>query len=280
MSDIVPDALRGKRALVGGSSQGIGRACAEALAAQGANVTLLARRTDVLQQVQASLATHLEQTHSYVSVDSGAPEQTRDRVAAHFEQHGPCEILINNTGGPAPGPLAEADVAELRAAFEAHVVCSHLLAQLCLPHMRAAGYGRIINIISLSVKEPIPGLGVSNTIRAAVANWAKTLADELGPAGVTVNNVLPGYIDTPRLRSLFDDVAARQSCPADNSSRRAVRPARAGPAIRRAGGTRRRGGLPRLAPSRLRHWYQRPRRRRPLRKSVDQLRFCRRAAGL
>lgn len=129
--------------------------------------------------------------------------------------HGPVHILVNNTGGPPSGPLIEAEPQAFERAFANHVISNQLLVQAVLPGMKSSGYGRIINIISTSVKQPIPGLGVSNTIRAAVANWAKTLAGELGPFGITVNNVLPGYTDTARLGSLIQARAQRSGVPED-----------------------------------------------------------------
>ena len=143
------------------------------------------------------------QRHEAVCADFADPDALSARVREHIARRGPAEILLNNTGGPAHGALLDAVPASFQRAFEQHVVCNQLLVQALLPGMKARGYGRIINIISTSVKQPIPGLGVSNTIRAAVANWAKTLAGELGPLGITVNNVLPGYTDTARLGSLI-----------------------------------------------------------------------------
>ncbi len=201
--------LSGYRALVGGSSQGIGRACAQTLARQGASVTLLARSAERLQQVCDDLPRPNGQAHDYLVADFADPEQLRAVVAAHLHPDAPYHILINNTGGPAGGPITEADPAAFEAAFRQHVVANQHLVQLLLPGMRAARYGRIVNIISTSVKQPIPGLGVSNTIRAAVANWAKTLSLEVAAAGITVNNVLPGFTQTARLDSLLAAQAAR-----------------------------------------------------------------------
>ncbi|HUU85810.1 MAG TPA: SDR family oxidoreductase [Phycisphaerae bacterium] len=195
--------LEGKRALVCGSTRGIGRACAVELAERGAAVTLLARDEGRLGEVCAQLSTGAGQVHHWVCADFSDPPTVRQRVADHLAETGPFQILVNNTGGPPQGPIREADADVFRAAFSAHVICNQYLVQVLLPGMREAGYGRIINIISLSVKAPIPGLGVSNTIRGAVASWAKTLAEELGPFGITVNNVLPGYTATERLESVI-----------------------------------------------------------------------------
>ncbi len=202
--------LDGRHAVVCGSSQGIGRACALALARQGAILTLVARDAAALQEVAASLDTAAGRKHAIVIADFRDAAAVRDRVLTSVAETAPVDILVNNTGGPRSGPLIEASVEELTAAHAMHVVCNHLLVQALVPAMKQRGFGRIINIISTSVKEPIPGLGVSNSTRWAVAAWAKTLSRELGPFGVTVNNLLPGYTDTARLRALFDARAQRE----------------------------------------------------------------------
>ncbi|MBW3130343.1 SDR family oxidoreductase [Hymenobacter profundi] len=198
-----------QKALVSGSTQGIGRAIAEELARQGATVTLLARNETTLRETAAALPTPTNQPHDYIVADFTQPDQVATRVVDYLKAH-PIgfHVLVNNTGGPPGGPIIEASVDAFRAAFEQHVVCNHLLVQAVVPAMRARQYGRIINIISTSVKVPLPGLGVSNTIRAAVANWAKTLANELAADGITVNNVLPGMTQTQRLESLLEKQAA------------------------------------------------------------------------
>lgn len=200
--------LTGKHALVCGASAGIGRATALELARLGATVTGLARREErLVSLVPALLEAGAPQAFGLMA-DLDQRETAVAAVAAHMDAVGPVHILINNTGGPAAGPLLQAGEGALMAAFERHVLAAHRLVQAVLPGMRAAGYGRIINVLSTSVKEPIPNLGVSNTIRGAVASWAKTLAMEL-PPGVTINNVLPGYTDTERLDALADATAGR-----------------------------------------------------------------------
>ena len=204
------------RALVGGSTQGIGRAVAQALAERGCAVTLLARNEDRLRETAAALPAPTGHAHDYIVADFDDPAQLAHAVQAYLAQHGAgFHILVNNTGGPPGGPLLDAPVAAMQLAFNQHVVCNHLLAQAVVPAMRAAGFGRIINIISTSVKVPLPGLGVSNTVRGAVASWAKTLANELGPAGITVNNVLPGATLTQRHHSLVEKKASQTGQPAD-----------------------------------------------------------------
>jgi 3-oxoacyl-[acyl-carrier protein] reductase len=194
--------LTGKHALVCGGSQGIGLACALELATLGANVTLMARRADVLDQVAGKLPrAHAAQKHGYIVVDSGDTDALRAQTEA-LVAAGPVHILINNSGGPPPGTVHGAKTDAFVDAYRKHLLANHVLAETVIAGMRAAGYGRIVNIISTSVKEPIAGLGVSNTTRWAVASWAKTLAAELAPFGITVNNVLPGSTHTPRIQQI------------------------------------------------------------------------------
>jgi len=195
--------LQGKRALVCGSSQGIGKACAIELANLGASITLFSRNQASLDTVKAELNTEHGQSHSVLVADFSQPEQVKSAIEAHITDTGAIEILINNTGGPAPGPAIDTDSAAFTAAFDLHLVSNHHIVQALVPGMKDKQYGRIINVISTSVKQPIPGLGVSNTIRGAVASWSKTLAGELGPFAITVNNVLPGATATARLDAIF-----------------------------------------------------------------------------
>jgi 3-oxoacyl-[acyl-carrier protein] reductase len=201
--------LKNRRALVCGSTRGIGKAVAMQLAAQGASVTLVARNEQSLREVKGELPASGSQLHSYLSADFGDPPALRRLVDQFIARSGPVHILVNNTGGPPSGPITRADPAEFITAFNAHLVCNHLLAQACIEGMKHSGYGRIINIISTSVKQPLPNLGVSNTIRAAVASWAKTLANEAGRHGITVNNVLPGATATQRLSAIIEARSAR-----------------------------------------------------------------------
>lgn len=193
--------LTGKNALVGGSSKGIGRAVAVELALLGANLTLVARNASALSEVLGSLDVSMGQQHNFLVADFADPADLHKKTHSLVDTR-PIHILINNTGGPPGGPAAEASGQAFLQAFNNHLICNHILMQLTTPGMKAEGYGRIINIISTSVKQPIEGLGVSNTIRGAVANWSKTLATELGPFGITVNNVLPGSTMTGRLEEI------------------------------------------------------------------------------
>ncbi|MGA8279000.1 MAG: SDR family oxidoreductase [Rhodanobacteraceae bacterium] len=209
--------LSGKHALVCGASHGIGRAAAHELAALGADVTVLARSRDTLETVAAALpCAYTGQHHGYIEADVADHDALRAKVEALANARA-VQILVNNSGGPPGGAAHAADVEAYLDAFRKHLVANQTLLQTVLPGMRQNGYGRVINIISTSVKEPIRNLGVSNTIRGAVASWAKTLAAELGPFGITVNNVLPGYTRTRRLDQILADRAR-----AGNQSEEAV----------------------------------------------------------
>jgi 3-oxoacyl-[acyl-carrier protein] reductase len=202
--------LKGKTALICGSTQGIGLATAKELALLGAECVLLARNKESLQAAVESLATEHLQEHSYLVADFRDTQQVEDAIKEITNRRA-VHILINNTGGPKGGPLIDADTHEFTDAFQQHLVCNHILVQAVISGMTAAGYGRIINIISTSVKAPLKNLGVSNTVRWAVASWAKTLAGELAPYGITVNNVLPGSTNTGRLDSLMISMAAKRN---------------------------------------------------------------------
>ena len=206
--------LSGKHALVCGASEGIGRAAAIELARLGADVTLLARREAALLDVLSTLPADGQQRHGFVCADVADTAALRDSVG-ELARERPLHILINNTGGPPGGTAHGADVAAYLDAFNRHLVANHTLMQAVLPGMRDAGWGRIVNVISTSVYEPIPNLGVSNTVRGAVASWAKTLSRELGGDGITVNNVLPGYTRTQRLDQILADRSAATGKPQD-----------------------------------------------------------------
>ncbi|HEY0197653.1 MAG TPA: SDR family oxidoreductase [Rhodanobacter sp.] len=199
--------LSGRHALVCGASKGIGRAAAIELAGLGANVTLLARSADALNATLNDLPKRPGQQHAWRSVDM-LDTAGLHTVATELATDQPVHILINNTGGPPGGPTYAAKAEAFETAFRQHLLAGQALVQALLPGMRAGNYGRIINVISTSVKEPIAGLGVSNTVRAAVAGWAKTLSSELAADGITVNNVLPGYTRTDRLDGLLAAQAA------------------------------------------------------------------------
>ncbi len=198
--------LKGKNALVGGSSKGIGKAIAVELAALGANVTLVARHAVLLSEVLNELDRKQGQHHDFLVADFSDSADLKKKVTGLVASKS-IHILVNNTGGPPGGPITGAKVEEFVQAFHNHLICNHLLTTSVLAGMKKEGYGRIINIISTSVKAPIEGLGVSNTTRGAVANWAKTMANELGAFGITVNNVLPGATQTGRLEDIIKNRA-------------------------------------------------------------------------
>jgi 3-oxoacyl-[acyl-carrier protein] reductase len=201
--------LEGKRALVAGSTQGIGWSSALALAEEGVSVTLLARNKEALLKCLGELPVVASAQHGFLVADFNDPSALKEILAEHLQSGLVYHILVNNTGGPAGGPIVQAGIDEFRNTFNQHLICNHLLTTALVPLMKKEGFGRIINIISTSVKQPLKGLGVSNTIRAAVANWSKTLSVELAPFGITVNNVLPGATATGRLSGLIEAKALK-----------------------------------------------------------------------
>jgi 3-oxoacyl-[acyl-carrier protein] reductase len=207
--------LTGKTAVVCGSTQGIGWAAAQQLAAMGARIVLIARDEEKLKACLPQLPAQQGQHHTYLLADFAHPQSVEEAIQK-FTGNNEAQILINNTGGPNPGPAIDAHIDDFRKAFNAHLVCNQILAQALVPGMKKAGYGRIINVISTSVKQPLPNLGVSNTIRGAVANWSKTLAMELGRFNITVNNVLPGATQTGRLEQIIQNKASKMGSSAEN----------------------------------------------------------------
>ena len=200
--------LKGKNALVCGSSKGIGKAAAIELSKLGANITLVSLSVDLMSNIIHELHTEGEQDHDFLVADFTDRNDLNKKVKGLVSGK-TIHVLVNNTGGPPSGPIVDAKAEEFLQAFHNHVLCNHMLAQLVLPGMKKAEFGRIINIISTSVKQPLPNLGVSNTTRGAVASWAKTLSNEVGQFGITVNNVLPGFTETDRLKSIISGKAAK-----------------------------------------------------------------------
>jgi len=200
--------LEGKYAVICGSTQGIGLAIAEELALLGANCTLVARNEESLKAAVHSLDIALRQQHGYLIADFSKPDEVSKAITAHVAKT-PVHVLINNSGGPAAGPVIEATEEAFLNTFNQHLICNHILTKAVVPSMKKEGYGRIINVISTSVKIPLKNLGVSNTIRGAVASWAKSMANELGQFNITVNNILPGFTATQRLSSIIEGTAKR-----------------------------------------------------------------------
>lgn len=196
--------LKNKNAIVCGSSQGIGKAIAMQFAESGANVILLARNEEGLKSVLKELRNE-NQNHGYLVADFDNSDNLFKIITEFLNSNPPVHILVNNTGGPNPGLAIDANVEDYFCAFNRHLVCNQILTKAVSLGMKKENYGRVINIISTSVKQPIQGLGVSNTIRGAVANWAKTLSFELAPFGITVNNVLPGATSTQRLQNIISN---------------------------------------------------------------------------
>jgi len=202
--------LHGKTAVVCGSSQGLGLASARELALLGANCILIARNKENLETAINGLAKKETQKHFYKTADFFNSEEVRLVINEILEQ-GPVHILVNNSGGPPSGIVSEAKEEEFLKAFNQHLINNHILATAVVPGMKKEGFGRIINIISTSVKIPLPYLGVSGTVRAAVATWGKLLSHDLGRFNITVNNVLPGYNETERLENLIASNAQKKN---------------------------------------------------------------------
>ena len=213
--------LTNKNAIVCGASKGIGHAIAIELARLGAQLTLLARNEDSLKEAVEELDTSAKQVHDFIAVDFSKSSVLKNTIRTHLENTGIAyHILINNTGGPPPGPINEATEEQFLSAMTSHLLGNHILATALIPGMQKENYGRIINVISTSVKIPIAGLGVSNTTRGAVASWAKTMANELSEHGITVNNILPGMTMTERLQELIELKAKKADVTFDEMTRK------------------------------------------------------------
>ena len=206
--------LQGRTAVVCGSTQGIGLASAIELSKLGATCILIARNEEALKEAVQQLGNSYNQQHSYLVADFDKPETVKE-VIENFVSKNAVHVLVNNSGGPAGGPIATAAEEDFINTFNRHLICNHILAKAVMSSMKEAGYGRIINIISTSVKIPLANLGVSNTIRGAVASWSKTMANELGQFNITVNNVLPGATNTQRLQSIIQNNATKKSSTID-----------------------------------------------------------------
>ncbi len=215
---MLPLNIDGKTALIAGSTQGIGLASAQALASLGARCVLISRNEDALKQAVTTLDTSKGQTHSYLVADFQNTDQVTTAIGG-FVASNQVHILVNNTGGPAAGPITDATPDAFLQTFQQHLICNHLLATAVISGMKKAGYGRMINIISTSVKIPLKNLGVSNTIRGAVASWAKTMANELGKYGITVNNVLPGATATGRLEAIINNKMSKTGVSQEEAER-------------------------------------------------------------
>jgi 3-oxoacyl-[acyl-carrier protein] reductase len=212
---MLPLNLNNKNALIAGSTQGIGLASAQQLAQMGANCILIARNEERLKEAMTTLDISNGQQHQYIIADFSNPANVASVIQKLVESQ-TIHILVNNTGGPAGGPITTATSNDFLSAFNQHLICNHIISSLVIDGMKNAGFGRIINIISTSVKIPLKGLGVSNTIRGAVASWAKTMANELGAFGITVNNVLPGATSTARLSTIINNKSSKTNTTVDD----------------------------------------------------------------
>lgn len=202
--------LENKTAIICGSTKGIGFASAIEIAKLGATCVLMARNEKSLQTAIKQLDVSFNQQHNYLVADFDKPETVKASIET-FVKNNQVHVLVNNSGGPAGGQIVNALEEDFINTFNRHLICNHILAKAVVPSMKAAAYGRIINIISTSVKVPLNNLGVSNTIRGAVASWSKTMANELGQFNITVNNVLPGATSTGRLKSIIENNANKKS---------------------------------------------------------------------
>jgi 3-oxoacyl-[acyl-carrier protein] reductase len=200
--------LIGKNALICGGSKGIGFAIAEELALLGGSITLLSRSEDNLKTATEKLSKNHGQNHGFIAVDTGDSDALKAKLS-DLTSAKAIHILVNNSGGPAAGTLIDAEPEEFLLAYTAHLIANHIISAAVVPSMKSEGYGRIINIISTSVRIPLNGLGVSNTTRGAVASWAKTLSNELAPHSITVNNILPGATSTERLEQIIINKATK-----------------------------------------------------------------------
>ncbi len=204
----VPTALKGKHAFVCGASKGIGEAIAKMLAKAGADITVCSRNGAVLTALCDELRELGSGRHQALMLDLEETDGLESAFASAVETLGPVHVLINNAGGPPGGPLMENMVEDFEAPFKRHLHAAHTLVKAAVPGMEGEGFGRIIQIISTSVKEPIPNIGLSNTLRGAMASWAKSLSNELAPC-ITINNVLPGFTNTERLGNLSASIQER-----------------------------------------------------------------------
>ena len=203
-----------KTALVCGCTQGIGLAIATMLAEAGCTIIGFARNEQSLQEVLSALPSENGQQHRSLIADFSDLQAVQQALETLGDTH--IDIIINNSGGPPPGTIEQSSVTAFHEAFNRLLMASHIIAQYCLPGMKKRNFGRIINIISTSVRQPLDGLGVSNTIRSATASWSKTLSNEVAPFGITVNSVLPGATKTGRLTGLIERKSKEQQKSTDD----------------------------------------------------------------
>jgi 3-oxoacyl-[acyl-carrier protein] reductase len=202
--------LTGRRALVAAASRGLGKGCAMSLAAEGAAVAICSRDGEAIEAARDEIAASTGATVAAIRADVSREDDARRFVREGIETLGGCEILVANAGGPPTGRFDELGDDDVRSALDLNFFSTLRMARDALPAMREAGFGRIIVILSIAAKQPISNLILSNTIRAGLAGWARTLADEVGPSGITVNGILPDGVLTDRVRSLHEDRGRRE----------------------------------------------------------------------
>lgn len=202
--------LKDTVAVVAASSQGLGKAIAMVLAQEGANLVMFARHADVLEGAAAEISAATGANVLAIPTDVSEPEGVNNVISAAVGRFGRIDILVNNAGGPPPGEFTKFDDAAWQKAFEVNLLSAVRLIRAALPHLKKSGRGRIINLTSTAVKQPIEGLILSNSIRAGVIGMAKTLATELAPDGITVNNIAPGRLSTGRVQRLDQAAATSQ----------------------------------------------------------------------
>jgi 3-oxoacyl-[acyl-carrier protein] reductase len=200
-------ALKGFRALICGASKGIGRSIAKSMAKVGADVIICSRSKEVLDELCDELMSIGANSAKSLALDLENIEEVKKSISEILNE-GPIHILINNASGPPGGPLLNVELSEFEPAFKRHLHAAHTITRMLVPGMEDSGMGRIVNIISTSVREPIENIGLSNTLRGAMASWSKSLSREL-PACITINNILPGFTDTSRLNSLAKSISDR-----------------------------------------------------------------------
>ena len=193
--------LNGKKALVGGSSRGLGFAVAKQLALSGASVTLMSRNEKKLKEIVANLENETKVKHNYLIVDFNNFDSYK-KIISTFLSSNPIDILVNNTQGPKPGDVESLSIDDYQNAFDLLFKSVVHTTSVALPYMKKNSWGRVLNMVSISVKEPLSYLALSNTIRGSVVTWAKTLANDVACDNITVNNILTGYFKTERIEEL------------------------------------------------------------------------------
>ena len=213
--------IKGRVAIVGGSSKGLGKACAVALAREGVNVVLCARNEEALQKTKAEIEV-LGVEVLALSVDMASAEDNQRVIDETIRKFGRIDMLVNNSGGPKPGTFRDISTDDLDEAYNSVLKYNIRMIQGCLPYMEKNGWGRIMNITSITVKEPAPNMLLSNIFRSAVVSFAKTISKELIAKGITINNVAPGYFKTDRVTQLMKSRSEAEGISMDDYEQKAI----------------------------------------------------------